>query len=77
MEQTAIVLCRARRERRLLALELLESGIQTLLAIFTATGFLPVRFKPAHSVGSQLTQRLDELEEGAEHKGGVCGAHCS
>jgi hypothetical protein len=28
-------------------------------------------------VGSQLTQRLDELEEGAEHKGGVCGSHCS
>jgi hypothetical protein len=32
---------------------------------------LPLEFKPAHSVGDLLTQRLDELEQEAERKGGV------
>ena len=42
-----------------------------LLGIFSAKGVLPLEFKPAYSVGDLLTQRLDELEQEAERKGGV------
>jgi hypothetical protein len=30
-----------------------------------------MEFKPAYSVGDLITQRLDELEQEAERKGGV------
>ena len=42
-----------------------------LLGIFSAKGVLPLKFKPAHSVGDLLSQHLDELEQEAERKGGV------
>jgi hypothetical protein len=44
---------------------------QMLLGVFSAKEALPLEFKPAHSVGDLLTQRLDELEHEAERKGGV------
>ena len=54
--------------------EQLEHRVQMLLGIFSAKGMLSLEFKPAHSVGDLLTQRLDELEQEAERKGGVIQA---
>jgi hypothetical protein len=38
---------------------------------YIAPGVLPLEFKPVYSVGDQLPQHLDELEQEAERKGGV------
>ena len=51
--------------------EHLEQRVQMLLGVFSATGVLPLEFKPAHSVGDLVTQHLNELEDEAQHKGGV------
>ena len=59
------------RGERFARAEQLEHRVQMLLGIFLAKGVLPLKFKPAHSVGDLLTQHLDELEQEAEHKGGV------
>jgi hypothetical protein len=42
-----------------------------LLGIFSAKGALSLEFKLAYSVGDLLTQRLDELEQETERKGGI------
>lgn len=51
--------------------EQLEHRVQMLLGIFSAKGVLPLEFKPAYSVGDLLTQHLNQIEQEAEHKGGV------
>jgi len=51
---------------RFFRVERLEHRVQMLLGIFSAKGALPLEFKPAHSVGDLVTQRLDELEREAE-----------
>jgi hypothetical protein len=42
-----------------------------LVGIFAANGVLPLKFKPAHTLGDLLAQRLDDLEQAANKKGGV------
>jgi hypothetical protein len=51
--------------------EQLEHRVQVLLGVVSAKDVLPLEFKPAYSVGDQLTQHLDELEDEAERKGGA------
>jgi hypothetical protein len=51
--------------------EQLEHRMHVLLGVFSAKGVLPLEFKPAYSVGDLLMQRLEDLEQEAERKGGV------
>jgi hypothetical protein len=51
--------------------EQVRHRVWMLLGICGARGVLPLKFKPAHSLGELLTQHLDELEEEADAKGGV------
>ena len=62
---------RAGMDERFRRVEQVEHRVQMLLGIFASHGVLPLEFKPAHSVGDLLLQRVDALEQEAEKKGGV------
>jgi hypothetical protein len=62
---------RARMDERVRRVEQIEQRVQVLLGVFASHGVLPLEFKPAYSVGDQLLQHLDALEQDAEEKGGV------
>jgi hypothetical protein len=62
---------RAGMDERFRRVEQVEQRVQMLLGIFASRGVLPSEFKPAYSVGDQLLQHLDALEQEAEEKGGV------
>jgi hypothetical protein len=49
--------------------EQLEHRVPMLLGIFSTKGVLPLEFKPAYSVGDQLTLHLDEVEQETDSLG--------
>lgn len=62
---------RAGMDERFRRVEQFEQRVQSLSGVFASQNVLPLEFKPAHSVGDPLLQRLDTLAQEAEETGGV------